>query len=78
MIGRVLSAAACVVILSVLSVPAFANHDQGQGKSQDHLHRNQGVDGFAAVAAVPGPSSGAMLALGVSVAAAWLVFRRRQ
>jgi hypothetical protein len=56
--------------------PAIANHDQGHGNSQDHLHRNNPGGGVSAtVVAVPGPSSGAMLALGV---AAWLVYRRRR
>ena len=108
---------------------AIANHDQGNGKSQDHLHRKNhlhrndsssgglepavggpsvgatgafgGVDVSAAfdpsvrasgglvptvtvtgafepsvnIVAVPGPSSAAMLTVGV---AAWFVFRRRR
>ena len=58
-----------VVLLAVGS--AFANHDQGLGHSQDHLHRNSQAGGgpSANVVAVPEPSSAAMLTLGVGVVA---------
>ena len=68
MIGRILSTAALAVVLS--GTTASANHDQGQGSSQDHLHRRNGPVPVSAL------SSGAMLVLGV--AGAWFAFRRRR
>jgi hypothetical protein len=65
----ILSAVALAVVFSVS--PAIANHDQGQGKSQDHLHR----DSASTTLTVPALGSGVMLMVGV---AAWLVYRRRR
>lgn len=81
MIRGLATVAFAVVLLAV--GPAIANHDQGLGSSQDHLHRNSpapsgsGGGPFANVVAVPEPSSAAMLTLGVGVVA-WFVFRRRR
>jgi uncharacterized membrane protein len=68
-VRSILSAVALAVICSVS--PAIANHDQGQGKSQDHLHRNPA----STTLAVPALGSGVMLMVGVAV---WLVYRRRR
>ena len=60
-------------LLVTLAMPAFANHDQGQGNSQDHLHR--------AVVQVPEPSSGILLSLGAALiggGAALRAFGRRK
>ena len=53
------------LLLVPVTMPASANHDQGQGKSQDHLHRGgAGSDGAVQVAQVPEPGSGLLLTIG--------------
>ena len=52
-----------VFLLIALAMPAAANHDEGQGRSQDDVHRNDSVS----VVQVPEPSSGVLLSIGVVV-----------
>ena len=66
-----------VLLILLVTRPAFANHDEGQGRSQDHLHGNDSVASFE----VPEPSSGILLTLGAALfggAAALRAFGRRK
>ena len=55
-----LASVALSLLLLAFAVPSAANHDQGQGKSQDHLHRRDSVP----AAQVPEPSSAILLTVG--------------
>jgi hypothetical protein len=66
-----------VACLLALAPPAMANHDSGLGKSQDHLHRQNGVNGGGV--GVPSVTASEPLSLamvGVGLLAAGLLRRR--
>lgn len=76
MLRGLVTVAFAAVLLAVGS--ATANHDQGHGYSQDHLHRNSpGGSLSTAAVAVPEPSSAVMLTVGVAAVAWWVLRRRR-
>ena len=80
--ARLIATVLFTVAVLVAAPAVRANHDSGQGKSQDHLH-GKGLDaGIPAsalqVVAVPQPSSLLLLGLGaVATAVAALYTRRR-
>jgi hypothetical protein len=65
-----ISFALLALLFVVPAMPVSANHDQGQGKSQDHLHRGgRDWDGSNSqeVVTVPEPFSAIVLGLGVTI-----------
>ena len=68
--------------VAVLVAPPLvrANHDSGQGKSQDHLHGPDALGAASALqaAVVPQPPSLLLLGLGAVATAVAALYRRRR